>query len=59
MSSANRHGFPGRADVPQRRSVEQERRRRRPRFHEESNQPAQAGAIAVSFAIVSRKHWPR
>jgi hypothetical protein len=37
-------------------------RARRPRFGDamaDTNSRAKTGSIAVSFAVVSRKHWPR
>jgi hypothetical protein len=42
--------------------VGRERSRRRPRFADilpAGDGRVQAGAIAVSFAVVSRKRWPR
>ena len=43
------------------RGVDDARRRRRQRFrHQEADADAvRSGAIAVSFAVVSRKRWPR
>ncbi|AXF18152.1 hypothetical protein CUJ87_28740 [Paraburkholderia caledonica] len=52
----------GEPDPARRRSAGQERRSRRSRLADliqADESHAEEGAIAVSFAVVSRKRWPR